>query len=74
MPLVGFELTITASVRAKTVHALDLSATVTGPRLLYPPEKNTSYPLDTRLGRSGRCGEDKNVMILPKIEPRPSSS
>jgi hypothetical protein len=30
MPLVGFELTIPASERAKTVHALDRSATVTG--------------------------------------------
>jgi hypothetical protein len=28
---VGFELTIPASERAKTVHALDRSATVTGP-------------------------------------------
>jgi hypothetical protein len=30
MPWVGFEPTIPASKRAKTVHALDLSATVTG--------------------------------------------
>jgi hypothetical protein len=30
MPLVGFELTIPASERAKTVHALDRPATVTG--------------------------------------------
>jgi hypothetical protein len=30
MPCVGFELTIPASERAKTVHALDRSATVTG--------------------------------------------
>jgi hypothetical protein len=29
MPGVGFELTIRASERAKTVHALDYSATVT---------------------------------------------
>jgi hypothetical protein len=29
---VGFEPTIPASERAKTVHALDRSATVTGPR------------------------------------------
>jgi hypothetical protein len=29
MPKVGFELTIPASERAKTVHALDRSATVT---------------------------------------------
>jgi hypothetical protein len=30
MPYVGFESTIPASERAKTVHALDRSATVTG--------------------------------------------
>jgi hypothetical protein len=30
MPRVGFQPTITASERAKTVHALDRSATVTG--------------------------------------------
>jgi hypothetical protein len=30
MPEAGFEPTITASGRAKTVHALDCSATVTG--------------------------------------------
>jgi hypothetical protein len=30
MPCLGFELTIPASERAKIVHALDLSATVTG--------------------------------------------
>jgi hypothetical protein len=30
MPWVGLELTIPASERAKTVHALDRSATVTG--------------------------------------------
>jgi hypothetical protein len=30
MPRVGFEPTIPASKRAKTVHALDHSATVTG--------------------------------------------
>jgi hypothetical protein len=30
MPRVGFEPTITASELAKTVHALDSSATVTG--------------------------------------------
>jgi hypothetical protein len=32
MPYVGFELTIPASERAKTVHALDRAATVTGHR------------------------------------------
>jgi hypothetical protein len=30
MPWVGFEHTVPASERAKTVHALDRSATVTG--------------------------------------------
>jgi hypothetical protein len=30
MPLVGFELTITAFERAKTVHASDRAATVIG--------------------------------------------
>jgi hypothetical protein len=30
MPFVGLEPTIPASERAKTVHALDLAATVTG--------------------------------------------
>jgi hypothetical protein len=34
MPWVGFERTITGSERAKTVHALDRSATVTG-NLMY---------------------------------------
>jgi hypothetical protein len=36
MPWVGLEPTIQAAERAKTVHALDRSATVTG------PEKNRS--------------------------------
>jgi hypothetical protein len=31
MPCVGFKPTIPASERAKTVHALDRSTTVTGP-------------------------------------------
>jgi hypothetical protein len=35
MPWVGFELTIPASERAKTVHASDCAATVTGSLLLY---------------------------------------
>jgi hypothetical protein len=30
MPWVGFETTVPASTRVKTVHALDRSATVTG--------------------------------------------
>jgi hypothetical protein len=36
MPCVGFELTVPASERAKTVHVLDRSATVIGPQLLPP--------------------------------------
>jgi hypothetical protein len=36
MPEEGFESTITASKRAKTVHALDRSATVTGTVIHYP--------------------------------------
>jgi hypothetical protein len=35
MPRVGLEPTITASERAKTVHALDRSATVTGTQNTY---------------------------------------
>jgi hypothetical protein len=35
MPWVGFETTIPASERAKAVHALDRSATVTGKYLIY---------------------------------------
>jgi hypothetical protein len=38
MPWVRFEPTIPASEQAKTVHALDLSATVTGP-LSNTPQK-----------------------------------
>jgi hypothetical protein len=42
------------------------------PRPLYP-----RYPLDRRLGgpqsRSGRSGEEKNLLPLPEIEPRLSS-
>jgi hypothetical protein len=35
MPGVGFEPTISASKRAKTVHVLDRSATVTGNKLIF---------------------------------------
>jgi hypothetical protein len=41
------------------------------PRPLYPRRKILRYPLDKRLG--GRCGEEKNVLPLPGIEPRPYS-
>jgi hypothetical protein len=37
---VGFERTIPASERAKTVHALDRSATVTGLGIPYKVEMN----------------------------------
>jgi hypothetical protein len=39
MPEAGFEPTITASARAKTVHALDRAATVTGYMLLLHVHK-----------------------------------
>jgi hypothetical protein len=35
MTCVGFELMVPASERVKTVHALDLSATVIGKRSIY---------------------------------------
>jgi hypothetical protein len=38
MTWVGFEPTVPASERAKTVHSLDRSATVTGQYLTYGPE------------------------------------
>jgi hypothetical protein len=43
MPFVGFEPMIPASERAKTVHALDRSATVTGRPLLVPQLKRSNY-------------------------------
>jgi hypothetical protein len=40
------------------------------PRPLFPRRKNPRYPLDTRLGgpqsRSGRCGVEKNPLLLPR--------
>jgi hypothetical protein len=40
--------------------------------------KSPRYPLDRKLGglqsRSGRCGVEKNPLLLPEIEPRPSST
>jgi hypothetical protein len=42
-----------------------------------PPRKEPRYPLDRKLrrpqSRSGRCGEKKNLLPLPGIEPRQSS-
>jgi hypothetical protein len=46
------------------------------PRLLYPGGNGFRYPLDRRLGgrqsRSGRCGEEK-IVVMPGIEPGLSS-
>jgi hypothetical protein len=42
-----------------------------------PQGKGPQYPLYTRLGgpqnRSGRCGQENNLLSLPGIEPRLSS-
>jgi hypothetical protein len=43
MPRVGFELTIPAFERAKTVHALDCAASVIGLSFKYPTENNYRY-------------------------------
>jgi hypothetical protein len=53
MPEVGFEPTITASERAKTVHALDHSATVTGHNKL------------TRLNKWKNSDDEKNNLPEP---------
>jgi hypothetical protein len=45
MPCVGFELPIPASERAKIVHALDRSATVTGLDGLGPGKFEVNYIL-----------------------------
>jgi hypothetical protein len=46
-------------------------------RPLYPRHISSPYALDRRLGRpqslSGSYGEEKNLLPLPEIEPRPSS-
>jgi hypothetical protein len=43
----------------------------------FTPGEEPQYPLDRRLGgpqsRSGRCGEEKNLLPLPGIETRLSS-
>jgi hypothetical protein len=44
MRFVGFEAMITASDRAKTVHALDRSATVTG-HAVYTKVEGTVVPV-----------------------------
>jgi hypothetical protein len=43
MPYVGFETTIPGSERAKTVHALDRSATVTGTMNSYVPNISNNF-------------------------------
>jgi hypothetical protein len=44
------------------------------PLPLYPRGENPRYPLGRRLGgpqsQSGRCGEKKNLLLLPGIELR----
>jgi hypothetical protein len=68
MPCMGFEPTIPASERAKTVHAIDLSATVTGEYLIgYTYSSNVFnlefaflrgllvYLLETRLNSLVSC-------------------
>jgi hypothetical protein len=48
------------------------------PLPLYPLWQSPWSPLDRALGgpksRSGHCGAEKNLLALPGIEPRPSSS
>jgi hypothetical protein len=42
-------------------------------RSLHPRRKSRLYPFDKRLGgpkiRPGRCGEEKNFLFLPRINP-----
>jgi hypothetical protein len=49
MPWVGFEPTIPASERAKTVHALDRSATVTGRPALASRYTDYAIPASTMI-------------------------
>jgi hypothetical protein len=49
IPCVGFEPTIPASERAKTMHALDRSGTVTG------PVKNTSLKVVFHIPNHAKC-------------------
>jgi hypothetical protein len=46
MPLSGFEPTIPVFKRAKTFHALDRAATVTGIVITYPPTIDYSKTQD----------------------------
>jgi hypothetical protein len=36
----------------------------------FIPEKSPLYPLDGKQGGPGHCGEEKNLLPLPGIEPR----
>jgi hypothetical protein len=55
MPWVGFELTVPASERAKTVHALDRSASVTG------------YALDRSAAVTGSITINIAKLVLTKL-------
>jgi hypothetical protein len=55
MPWVGFEPTIPASKRAKTVHVLDRAATVTGNDTFYASKLRTAN-VKGDLKDSGRGG------------------
>jgi hypothetical protein len=45
--------------------------------MIYPQDKSLQYPLDRKLDvshiRPGSYGVQKNILPLPKIEPRPTS-
>jgi hypothetical protein len=47
------------------------------PFRFIPQGTRPRYPLDRRLGgvhsRSGRCGEEKNIFLLPGMEPNSSA-
>jgi hypothetical protein len=55
---------------------MEVSGQLHGPATL-PLEKEPQVPLDRRLGgpqsQFGRCGEERNLLPLLGIEPRPSS-
>jgi hypothetical protein len=65
MPEVGFESTITASERAKTVHASDRVATVTGHIYCYGPEnKATSLTYKAAVGKKSRLHAVNSIRQL----------
>jgi hypothetical protein len=60
MSELGFEPTITVSRRAKTLHVLDRSATVTGCKLLValkypPPPKFDGYSAQHKISVEDNC-------------------